>query len=187
LVRGGLATPSADRDIDAAFKRLERGEIPQDAALLDDLMLHEQRREALDQLRRILNNPRISGRPGRTPDGVPVNPNPGQQSAHTTPQAALRDLPQYDPNEMITRFLSTGRGHAHTVFDQFWQRECAALRATGRTTMTAQELHDMIGRAARQSGAFSPEVGESVAQLATNDLFIQLGMSPNQLLRIPGS
>ena len=53
---------------------------------------------------------------------------------------------------MITRFLPTGRGHAHTLFDQHWQAQFRAIRdATGRTQTTAQELAEVTGRAARQS------------------------------------
>jgi hypothetical protein len=89
---------------------------------------------------------------------------------------------------MITRFLPTGRGHSHTVFDQHWQAQFRAIRdATGRTQTTAQELAEVTGRAARQSGAFSAAEAESVAQLVINDLFFQLRLSPNQPLRMPGT
>jgi hypothetical protein len=88
---------------------------------------------------------------------------------------------------MITRFLPTGRGHAHTIFDQHWQAEFRQIRvATGRTTTTAQELFDVTERAARLSGAFSPAEAESMVQLIHEDLFVNLRLSPNQLLRMPG-
>lgn len=179
------ALQAPDADIDAAFARLASGEGPDKAAMLGDLMFHSQRREAIDELRRQLGN--LPGRPGRTPPGVAVNPQPGFQSAHTTAQSALRNLPTYDPGEMITRFLPTGRGHAHTVFDQHWQAQFRAIHnATGRTTTTAQELAEVTARAARQSGAFLPDEAESMAQLVINDLFFQLRLAPSQPLRMPG-
>jgi len=173
-------------DIDAAFARLESGAGPPgQGAMLGDLMFHQQRAEAMDELRRQLGY--LPGRPGRTPPGVAVNPQPGYQSAHSTAQSAMRTLPTYDPGEMITRFLPTGRGHAHTLFDQHWQAQYRAIRsATGRTTTTAQELYEVTATAARQSGAFSPAEAQSVADLVMNDLFFQLRLSPTQTLRMPG-
>ena len=171
---------------DRQFGKLERGELADEqGAMLGDLMFHGQRREAMAQLRQQVGH--LPTRPGKTPIGDAVNPRPGYQSAHTTPQSMLRPLPQYNPNEMITRFLPTGKGHAHTVFDQAWQREFADIvRRTGRTTTTARELEEVVGRAARNSGAFSRAEGESVAQLIKNDLYFQLGLSPETPLRMPG-
>jgi len=180
-----LASGPAD-DFDRQFGKLERGELAHEqGAMLGDLMHHGQRQEALAQLRQQIGQ--LSTRPGRTPDGTAVNPRPGHQSAHTAPQSTLRNQPQYNPHEMITRFLPTGRGHPHTVFDQAWQREYDAIfRQTGRTTTTAKELEEVVGRAARTSGAFSAAEGESVAQLIKNDLYFQLGLSSDTVLRMPG-
>jgi len=174
-------------DLDEAFARLERGEVPQDAALLQDLLHHSQQPEALEQLSRSRGTV-LPGRPGRTPEGAAVNPTPGYQSMHTTPQAPLRGLPHYDPGEMITRIAPTGRGHTHTVFDQFWQRDYREIRRhTGRTTTTARELSEVIARAARESGAFSRAEAESMVGLIHEDLFVRLGLSPDQVLRMPGT
>ena len=116
-----------------------------------------------------------------------MNPSPGYQSAHTASQNALEGLPHYDPGQMITRFLPTGRGHPHTLFDQHWQAEFRRIHnQTGRRTTTAQELAEVTERAARQSGAFPPAEEESVVWLIHEDLFVQLGLSPNQVLRMPG-
>jgi hypothetical protein len=155
--------------------------------MLGDLFHYRDREDAIDELRKALGTD-LPGRPGRTPPGVAVNPNPALQAAHTTPEAVLRELPNYDPGRMITRYLWTGRGHPHTVFDQHWQQQFRQIRAsTGRTTTTAQELRDVVARAARESGAFPVAEAESVVQLITEDLFVQLGLSPNQVLRMPGS
>jgi tellurite resistance protein len=88
---------------------------------------------------------------------------------------------------MITRFLPTGRGQTHTVFDQAWQAEFREILNSGRTTTTAQEVYDVVSRAAMNSGAFSPAEGRSISALVANDLFLQLGLSPTTQLRVPGS
>ena len=191
---GGKAAPPAasqvvpsDTEFDAAFARLESGQTPDQGAMLGDLMFHGQRGEAVDQLRAQVD-PNLRTRPGRTPDNVAVNPQPGYQSAHTTAQSALRNLPTYNPDAMITRLLPTGRGQSHTVFDQFWQAEFRQIRqVTGRTTTTAQELFEVTERAARQSGAFTPAEAESMVQLIYEDLYVNLRLSPNQPLRMPGT
>lgn len=178
----GPLAGATDEEIEAALRVMtSRGK------LLTDLMLHGQRRKALDELRRQLGR-NVRSRPGKTPQGASVNPTPGYQSAHTTAQSALRSLPEYNPGEMITRFLPTGRGHAHTLFDQHWQRQFREIRAqTGRTTITARELEEVTARAARQSGAFSSAEAESVVELIKNDLYFQLKLSPSQILRMPGT
>jgi hypothetical protein len=185
LARRRNAVPSYT-EFASQFGKLERGELAHEqGAMLGDLMFHGQRQEALQQLRNQIGH--IPARPGKTPAGVGVNPRPGFQSSHTTPQSVFRNLPEYDPNEMITRFLPTGKGHAHTVFDKAWQNEFALIhQQTGRTTTTAGELSDVVSRAAHNSGAFSPAEAESVSQLIINDLFFQLGLTPDTPLRMPG-
>jgi hypothetical protein len=181
-----LVVPS-NAEFDAAFARLESGQNPDQGAMLGDLMFHGQRGDAVDQLRAQVD-PTLRTRPGRTPDNVAVNPQPGYQSAHTTAQSVLRNLPTYNPDTMITRLLPTGRGHSHTKFDQFWQAEFRQIRqVTGRTTTTAQELFEVTARAARQSGAFAPAEAESMVQLIQEDLYVNLALSPNQVLRMPGT
>jgi hypothetical protein len=187
--RGEISQDDALPDehaIGEAFMGLERGEMPQRARLLDDLLIHSQRRQARAQLAQARGAP-MPGRPGRTPEGVPVNPNPGFQSAHPTPQSIMRGLDAYDPSEAITRILPTGRGHAHTVFDQAWQRGFEQIRReTGRTRTTAGEMYEVLARAARQSGAFSPAEAESMVAYIRDDIFVTHGLSETQDLPMPG-
>lgn len=185
--KGKALDAAPDDEVEQAFAKLERGEVPQQGALLQDLLHHRQQPEALEQLERIRGTA-MPGRPGRTPAGASTNPKPGHQSAHITPQSTLRNLPHYDPGEMITRILPTGRGHVHTMFDQSWQREFREIRRlTGRTTTTAREVSEVTARAARNSGAFSSAEAESMVDLIHEDLFVRLGLSPDQVLRMPGT
>ncbi len=155
---------------------------------LNDLILHEQQAEALDELRRIKGDPTLKGRPGKTPKGEAVNPSPGHQSAHLAPQSLFiyRNgtlLHDYDPGKMFTRLLPTGKGHPHTLFDQFWQREFSAMSGTETTVAEAEQV---LMRAARESGAFSAAEAESMALLIRNDFRFQLGLKDADVVRIPG-
>lgn len=128
----------------------------------------------------------LPGRPGRTPDGEALNPNPGAQGAHVTPQSAARGY--LDPNDLVARMMVTGKGHQHTVFDAHWQATFRQIRqATGRTTTTAQEVFDVVSDAMCNSGAFSPAEAETMVQLLRSELFLTHGLSPNSPMRMPGS
>jgi hypothetical protein len=180
--------PLTDAEIDSAMGPLRNPETGQAhaGAMLDDVLVHEQASDA----RRVAGAPGqpLPGRPGRTPQGVDVNPNPGHQSAHLGPQSALRDLPQYNPNEMLTRLLPTGRGQPHTVFDQHWQRQFREIRSrTGRQFTTAQELYDVVSRSLTESGAFSPQQAESLRLMFSDELFGRLRLAPDTQLRMPGT
>jgi len=180
------------RDLDDVFGRIEAGDVPAgQGAMVGDLLHHADRAAAVQTIsrqRQASGLPNLPTRPGRSPPGVAVNPNPGWQSAHTTPQSGLRDLANYDPGEMVTRLLPTGRGHAHTVFDQAWQREFRQIRATtGQSQITAREFAQVIERAARNSGAFSAAEAETVAAMIIDDLYFRLNLQPTSMVRIPGS
>jgi hypothetical protein len=89
---------------------------------------------------------------------------------------------------MLTRLLPTGRGQPHTLFDQHWQRQFREIRSrTGRQVTTAQELYDVVTRALRESGAFSPEQAESLRLMFSDELFGRLRLTPDQQLRMPGT
>ncbi|WP_210206991.1 DUF4157 domain-containing protein [Methylobacterium currus] len=155
---------------------------------ISDLLVHEQQAEALSELRRLKGDPTLKGLPGKTPKGEAVNPSPGYQSAHLAPQSLFitrngKLLHGYDPSKMVTRLLPTGKGHSHTLFDQFWQREFKAMSGTHTTVAEAEKV---LMRAARQSGAFSPAEAESMAALIQNDFRFQLGLKDTDVVRIPG-
>ncbi|WP_238192474.1 eCIS core domain-containing protein [Methylobacterium frigidaeris] len=181
---GPLAGMS-DAEIEKALAEIE---MKPAGDLISDLFVHEQRAEALDELRRIKGDPTLKGRPGKTPKGEAINPSPGYQSAHLAPQSLFiyrngKLLHGYDPGKMVTRLLPTGKGHAHTLFDQFWQRE---FRAMSGTHTTVAEAEQVLVRAARESGAFSAAEAESMAALIRNDFRFQLDLKDTDVVRIPG-
>jgi hypothetical protein len=155
-------------------------------ALLPDLIHHEQRRDAFQQLK--AQDSTLKSRPGKTPDGVEVNPSPGLQSAHITPQSVFFNDPRYNPQKMITRLLPTGRGHKHTLFDQHWQAQFREIRErTGRNWTTVEEVTKVVSKAARESGAFTAGEAESMVQLLHEDMKVQMGLLDTDVLRMPGA
>lgn len=145
--------------------------------------------QTLDQLpQRFMSvDPSIPRRPGRTPRGVNVNPNPALQSMHPLAQSVVRDLPEINTNNMMTRLELTGRGHVHTVFDQNWQRDFRTLRGTGQTTVTAREAEEIFRDAAARTFGLSPAERETLIELVRANLYFDLGLSPHSILRIPGT
>jgi hypothetical protein len=182
-----LTSHADDPEVLEALRPLEHPETGEASAGAGfaDVFVHRQASEA--RVAAGQPNQPLPGRPGRTPPGAAVNPNPGYQSAHLCSQAALRDLPHYNPNEMLTRLLPTGQGHQHTLFDQHWQRQFSQIHAqTGRGHTTAGELYEVTTNALKNSGAFPPEQAESLRLMLSDELFGRLGLSAGTPLRMPG-
>lgn len=188
--RKALPAPAGpDADIDAMIARLEASETGGIVAGegFSDLHLYSQSSQARATVN-AQGGPTVTGRPGRTPPGVAVNPNPGHQGAHLTPQSTVRNLPNVDPDDLFVRLLPTGRGHAHTVFDQHWQAAFRQIRqTTGRTTTTAREVYEVVTDALRNSGAFTPSEAEAYRLLLSEELFNRLGLLPTDPMRMPGT
>lgn len=185
-VERGITT-HAD-EFDEVFARFERGLMPQ-GKLLKDLHFYFQQPEALAETGRRVGRV-LPGKPGRTSKGEAVNPKPGYQSAHLVSQAVVRAIPGVNAKEivrnMITRILPTGKGHIHTVFDKYWENLFRQFRQRGIERITAQQTFEVLARAARESGAFSREEAESMVGLIHDELFKHLGLSPNQIIGVPG-
>ena len=176
---------AAQHGVEGALDALDDPQWQSDGKMLDDLTTYDNRKAAFAAEK--AKNPNLRSRPGKTPEGEDVNPKPALQYAHSAPQAALRDLSGYDPGEMIVRGLPTGKGHPHNIFDQYWQSKCRDILKTGRTEMSAHELHDILVEAATQSGAFTPEEAKSVVGLIVNDLYFQMALKPTDMVRVPGA
>jgi RHS repeat-associated protein len=107
------------------------------------------------------------------------------ESAHTAPQAAMRTHPGYDPQAAITRILNRV---THRGFDNPWKAEFQKLaRGTGDTTITAQKLFDTVKKAALGNPHFRPGEAKSVVQMLSDELFVQQGLKPTDLVRLPYS
>ena len=61
------------------------------------------------------------------------------------------------------------------------------MGATGDKQITAQELFDVVSDAARNNPDFSPEEANSVIELLRDELFVQLGLTPDSMVRAPYS
>jgi RHS repeat-associated protein len=164
-VSGGTPPPDRIPDdvIDEALERIDRGEFTS-SAMLDDLTNHAQSRAARAQ----------AGLNGTT-----------GQSAHISPQSAMRDLPQYDPRAAITRLMDQTR---HRGFDDFWKRVFQARwHRTKDPTITAGELFEIVSDAARNNPHFTPDEAASIIELLRDELFVQMGLNYDSLLRAPYS
>lgn len=107
------------------------------------------------------------------------------QSAHFSPQAALRELPFYNARNVLTRILPTG---VHRRFDDFWKRIFQSLANSGHSnTITVQELYDAVSSAIRNSPDFSDAEKFSMIAHLSDELFMQLGLRPTDVVRLPFS
>ncbi|MEB3281213.1 MAG: SpvB/TcaC N-terminal domain-containing protein [Lyngbya sp.] len=107
------------------------------------------------------------------------------QSAHFGPQSALRDLPTYNAQDVLTRILPTG---VHRRFDAPWIAEFRRQAASSTTgTITAQELYEVVSDSIRNSPDFTDAEKFSMISHLSDELFMQLGLNPTDLVRLPGS
>jgi hypothetical protein len=144
-----------------AIARLDNEGLEAEGELLSDLTSHG-------------NAPRI-----RAATGI------GGESAHTAPQSAMRSVPGYDPRAALTRILNRV---THRGFDDPWKADFQKLaRETGDTTITVQKLFDTVEKAALGNPHFRPGEAKSVVELLRDELFVQHGLSPTDLVRLPYS
>ena len=107
------------------------------------------------------------------------------QAGHFGPQAALRELPQYNYRDVLTRILPRD---VHFRFDSYWKsvfESKATISGTNR--ITVQELYDVVSESIRRSPDFTLAEQESMIAHLTDELFMQLGLKPDDLVRLPYS
>ena len=173
------------------FDTLEVGNSPDpQGALLSDLMRHGDARAIkaeINEERAAKGLPPLKARPGKTPKGESVNPEPAWQSAHTTPEAVRKNLPRTVRDNLFTRFMPSGKGHKHYQFDQHWQRSLRKIsKETGKEAISVAELEQVMIDAIDKSGAFTPEEAVSMKELVKEDLYVQMKLSPDSMVLLPG-
>ncbi len=136
------------------------------------------------------------------------------QSTHSTAQSAMREVTNYDPKAALTRLLHK---NVHRLMDQHWKREARRLANTGHTTWTAQKMFDTIAESIRRTptvpnpldalepgtkeyeefdmlaesvrrttGLTQGEKDSLIARLS-DEIFVEYGLSPTSLVRLPYS
>ncbi len=123
---------------------------------------------------------RYAGR-NRTELGLPGRGENAYESVHVSPQAALRDLENYNPNNMLNRLLP--REH-HRGFEAHWKN---LFQHSSGTHITAQELYETVADAIQSYSHFSDEEKFSMTSHLYDELFCQMGLKPNDLVRRPYS
>jgi hypothetical protein len=108
----------------------------------------------------------------------------GTQAAHEGPRAALRDLPGYDPKDMLTRMM---KKDIHSGMDAHWKQVFHARAAKGEKTLTVRDLYDVVKESInRAPGLSQAEKLSHIAHLE-DELFNQLGLSGKDVVRMPYS
>ena len=127
-----------------------------------------------------------SARTNRTAAGLQ-----GHESGHVAPQAVMKQAPDYNPRDALTRFLDPANHRGMTGMDHFWKNDFDALRAARmagapgkQPQATVQELHDIVANAIRRSSLPPGEKRSLIARLS-DEMFVESGLSPTQLLNIP--
>lgn len=105
------------------------------------------------------------------------------EAMHPAPQSVLKNLPQYNPRHALTVLYDKDK---HRAFDRMWKDDFNELRRQGRTDVTTQEVFDIVSRAIDESGSFEPGIAESMKHHLQDELFNQMGLSNDSLLRLPG-
>jgi hypothetical protein len=106
------------------------------------------------------------------------------ESAHISPQAAMRELPQYDAREMLTLLLPKD---VHRRLDNHWKAGFRAMAASGATTLTAQQLYETVAAAINASPDFTAGEKATLVAHLSDEIFLQMGLSSGDLVRLPYS
>lgn len=112
------------------------------------------------------------------PEGV------GTQAAHEGPRAALRTLPDYNPEDMLTRMM---RKDIHSGMDAYWKRIFRARAGNGEKTIAVQDLYEVVKESINRAPGLSET--EKISHIAhlEDELFQQLGLGGTQRVRMPYS
>jgi uncharacterized protein DUF4157 len=104
------------------------------------------------------------------------------QSAHFVPQAVGRKLAGYNPDHALTRLM--GRAD-HASMDLYWKQQFQAMRAAGRTDAVAEEYFDIISESINRAPNISAGEKSSYIAHLKDELFMQLGLKPTELIELP--
>jgi RHS repeat-associated protein len=153
-----------DEYFDDALKAVDEGELKASGAHLNDLTNHAQSSAA------------------RAERGIA---SASGQSAHISARSAMRNLPDYDPRAALTRLLDTV---THRGFDDYWKQVFRQMaNASGENTIEVGRYFDVMTDAIRNNPHFTAEEANSMVELLRDELFVQHGLSEDDLLRLPYS
>lgn len=105
------------------------------------------------------------------------------EAMHIGPQSLLRGLPGYNERSALAVLYNRTK---HRAFDAFWQRSFRRLIREGRENVSVREARRIMHEAIDESGSFSPETARSLKDMFDDEVYNQLGLLDDDLLRIPG-
>jgi len=104
------------------------------------------------------------------------------ESAHLLAQAVGKKVVGYNADHALTRLLKKS---AHAGMDALWKADFRAMRAAGKTTATAQEVFDTVANAIQKAPEIEPGEKMSLIAALTDEMFMQHGLKPDDLLDLP--
>ena len=104
------------------------------------------------------------------------------ESGHLLPQAVGKKVVGYHADHALTRLLKKS---AHASMDAPWKADFKAMRAAGKTTATAQEVFDTVANAIQKAPEIEPGEKMSLIAALTDEMFMQHGLKPDDLLDLP--
>lgn len=104
------------------------------------------------------------------------------ESGHLLSQAVGKKVVGYNADHALTRLLKKS---AHAGMDASWKADFKAMRAAGKTTATVQEVFDTIANSIQKAPEIEPGEKMSLIAALTDEMFMQHGLKPNDLLDLP--
>ena len=104
------------------------------------------------------------------------------ESGHLLPQAVGKKVVGYNADHALTRLLKKS---THASMDAPWKADFKAMRAAGKTTATAQEVFDTVANAIQKAPEIEPGEKMSLIAALTDEMFMQHGLKPDDLLDLP--
>jgi hypothetical protein len=104
------------------------------------------------------------------------------QSAHGLPRSVGRGMPGYDPRAALTTLEQTG---IHTGMDAYWKAEFQAMRRSGRTTATAQEIYNTVAESIQRAPGLSQTYKDALKLRLQDEMFVEFGLNSADVLPLP--
>jgi Domain of unknown function (DUF4157) len=104
------------------------------------------------------------------------------QSAHLGPTSYLRSLTGYSRSGALTTLLDH---KVHTALDNYWKAWSIQQRQAGRTSVSAQELNNVMVDAINQTPGLAQRVKNTLSWRLHIELFQELALKPTDPIPLP--
>jgi hypothetical protein len=104
------------------------------------------------------------------------------QSAHIGPTSFLRDVPDYSRSGAATTLLDR---NVHAALDGHWKAWAISQRQAGRTSVSVQEMYNVMLDAIDRTPGLSQYVKNTLSWRLQVELFQELELQPAQTVQLP--